>query len=311
MRMCDACFRFLVLRKPICVRCAHERRTRARRNVSLWVFVAVVSAVGGWLLARRDEYLVVALCSGAIGCVVGLLMAIHVLRRQDPGDGISHRSASDEWDPVDPSRRDKTRARYRRLVAHLAPTISGRATALITLATMALTAAAFPLVLNQPRWVEFEWTLLAWWTMAAFSLSALLYRGHEIEDDHFFQTPSGLGRDTLDGANQLGGCDPVVFDFADGCEGIVGVAVAALALVFTLLAALFAAWLLVELVIPIVFLTFYVTTLAAIRRAARDRHDCEGNVPRSLRWALTWATLYIAPIATLVWLLHRTLPAGH
>lgn len=63
--------------------------------------------------------------------------------------------------------------------------------------------------------------------------------------------------------------------------------------------ALLLGWLVVEFVVPAVVLGCYLLLLAALRRAARDRHDCQGRLGRSALWGLFWATLYTLPL----WLL--------
>jgi hypothetical protein len=45
-----------------------------------------------------------------------------------------------------------------------------------------------------------------------------------------------------------------------------------------------------------------------LARVANDRHGCEGDVPRALAWGGLWAAVYTAPIAGVVWVLHRLLP---
>ncbi|MBK9001348.1 MAG: hypothetical protein IPM35_36980 [Myxococcales bacterium] len=52
-----------------------------------------------------------------------------------------------------------------------------------------------------------------------------------------------------------------------------------------------------ELVVPVLSFVFYYFVVKDIGRAARDRHDCEGNLGRSLVWGISWATLYVAPPA--------------
>jgi hypothetical protein len=311
-RMCDACFRFLVLLKPICVRCAHERHTRARRRVSLGVFVPLTCFATAWILWQKNAFDSdhgIALLAIAFVCAaLGSWLAIAASSGTGAADEISRRLRNDEWVSGEPSRSEIRRARLRMIADAFSPTLSGRTTAMVTLATMALTAAGFPWLLNQPRWVEVELTLLAWWAGAALALWALLFRGYRIDDDHYFHAPNRIGADAVEGmSDSTGGCD---FGF-DGCEVVTTPLSALFAAAFLVLAAILVAWVVVELIIPIVFLAFYVTTLAAIRRASRDRHDCAGDPGRSLRWALTWATLYIAPIAVLVWLLHRALPLAH
>jgi hypothetical protein len=71
-----------------------------------------------------------------------------------------------------------------------------------------------------------------------------------------------------------------------------------------LVAAAFAAWVLVELLLPALFLGVYYFTLKAVGRVARDRHDCQGNLARSVGWGSLWAALYVFPVGLLVWGVH-------
>mgnify|MGYP007037395642 FL=1 len=77
-----------------------------------------------------------------------------------------------------------------------------------------------------------------------------------------------------------------------------------LALAIVLSLALGAAWVLVELALPLVFFLMYWLFMRAIGRVANDRHGCEGSLARSLGWGLGWATVYVAPIALVTWALH-------
>ena len=56
-----------------------------------------------------------------------------------------------------------------------------------------------------------------------------------------------------------------------------------------LAAAFGAAWVAVELAMPVVFLVMYWAFMRAIGRVANDWHDCEGSLGKSLGWGALWA----------------------
>jgi hypothetical protein len=72
-----------------------------------------------------------------------------------------------------------------------------------------------------------------------------------------------------------------------------------------LCAALGAAWVFVELAMPLAFALMYSLLMRAIRRAASDRRGCAGDALRSLGWAAVWASIYVVPIAVLTWGVHE------
>jgi len=279
----------------------------------LGVFVAITCLGGaGYLwrtrdLSQTDHYFLMAFA--AVCAAVGVWLGFRASPVIAPAEEIERRDATAEWKQGQATTREIRQARLRRVAATFVPTLSGRATALAALGAMTLTAGLFPWLFHQARWIEVELVLLAWWTLGGLALTVLLHRGYQLEDDHFFHAPSRVGADAIEGmtTDPTCGCDVGL----DGCDALTALGAVVLATLFVALTALTVAWLVVELIVPVVFIVFYATTLAAIQRAARDRHDCDGNLLRSLRWAFTWATIYIAPIATLVWLLHRTLPASH
>jgi hypothetical protein len=41
-----------------------------------------------------------------------------------------------------------------------------------------------------------------------------------------------------------------------------------------------------------------------LAKVANDEHGCEGNLLKASAWGALWATVYIAPLAGLVWLVH-------
>ena len=300
--MCDACFRFVVSGDPACVRCAHELRTRARRQKSFAISVALVALGAGALLWRRGEdWHVWAL--GGVGALAGVMLSgvlFTRLSRRAPPPEVARRTDELPRGDVAVSAAAIRAARRRRLAALLTPSLSGRSTALFVLAAMAFAAIAFPVALRLPRWLELEVVLGAWWSIGFALLSTVLYRGYRLEDDHFFHAPGmdGQTRDAFKGFDPSGGCDPG--GFAGGCDDIAGGFIALAALVVFLFAILVVAWLVVELAIPLAFVAFYVLAVAAIRRAARDNHACRDRLGRSLLWGATWSTLYFAPLAAIV-----------
>jgi hypothetical protein len=96
----------------------------------------------------------------------------------------------------------------------------------------------------------------------------------------------------LDGCLEVGGCVP-----ADGCVGLfVGLALMA--------AALAAAWLVIEVVTPVLFLFLYWLIMKSVARVANDQHGCEGDLARSIGWGGMWATAYTVPLLLIVWAIH-------
>lgn len=183
--------------------------------------------------------------------------------------------------------------------------LSGRSTALVMAAAFAASAVALPLGLGLPRWVEIELVLASWWLGVVVLTTFLLYRRLRLVEDHRLaigalsaqlseQKPSATGAEKK----------PRWWESASGCdlgasscgEGLVVVAVLGVALL--------AAWALVELVLPVLFFVFYYFVVKAIGRVARDRHECEGKLLRSLSWGAAWSTLYAVPPALVTWLVH-------
>ena len=60
------------------------------------------------------------------------------------------------------------------------------------------------------------------------------------------------------------------------------------------------AWLLAAFVLPLLFTAAYYLVSRGLRRVANDTHDCQGDLLRSLGWAVAWATLYTLPLALVV-----------
>jgi hypothetical protein len=63
-------------------------------------------------------------------------------------------------------------------------------------------------------------------------------------------------------------------------------------------------WFLIEIAIPVVFFLLYLTVRGMLAHVINDRHRCRGRLGRALAWGLVWATVYTAPLAGMVWLVH-------
>ncbi|MEZ4410316.1 MAG: hypothetical protein R3A52_28125 [Polyangiales bacterium] len=319
--MCDECWRFRVNERPGCARCAYEATTRRARRMSLAVYLAGASVAGLIVADRRYALWTTHPAEVLVGAgVAALLTAAIALSGVGTDPSVERREADEPAPEPSPVAAPAYRASARRVLLAAAPKVSGRATALVMLACFAAAAVLLPASLRLPRWVEAEAVLLAWWAIVGVTLTALLYRGFRLRDDVVYFTPwnrppadrdnPGVGNklgDALSGCGS-GGCDPGCGDIggcgASGCgelgEGLlVGAAVlVALAVAFG------AAWVLVEVALPLVFFLMFALFMRAIGRVANDRHGCEGSLPRALGWGLGWATVYVAPVALATWALH-------
>jgi hypothetical protein len=143
-----------------------------------------------------------------------------------------------------------------------------------------------------------------WWLAWALVLAWLLYTGRSVTDDHAMPPPRP--RRLLDWLEHVG------LDGGGGelsAEGCLESVVQGLFLLVAVILLALAAWLLVELAVPAVALVLYVVIRGMLAHVANDRHGCEGDLGRAIGWGGLWATVYTAPVALLVWVLHRLLPA--
>jgi hypothetical protein len=289
--MCDRCSTHAQGVEPWCRVCATELATRpARRWAQLLTFLLIVS--GAALLASRsqsfrDETLIIVLCVvWALGVAAWLLLRAvrhgeHVtLAPRGPDDTVHDASQA----------RHRFRARLR--VATMRPRVSGTAVVVLVLASLGVCALLFPVSLRLPRWVETEIVLGAWWIVLASALAFLLHRGLRITDDYRFSlaAPKQSTSPELDARIEkilTWSCvaDPV------GC-GVFAVV------------AFVAAWFVAELVLPLVFTLTYLLLYRALASVANDPHACQGNGRRSLAWGTGWATVYVVPLAVIVWWVH-------
>ena len=305
--LCETCFRSTVDGEPWCEACIADLMTAARGRWPLAITLLAVSVAGtiaGWRHETRDggePTLGLWVCIG-IGALA--LSAALVLQKpeRDAGRKIEKRDADDELyreiDGVEdsvPPVGNPYRTRLRRVVRALAPPLSGRATAVVMALSLALPAIAVPLSLGLPRWLELEIVLGSWWLIWAGALGVLLYRGFRLSDDYVLRAPRPpwVGKEW--NAVSVGCADAGCSALAAEVTVIVLVAAAALALAFG------AVWLLVELVVPIVFFLTYLVLRGSLARVANDEHDCEGSASRALGWGALWASVYVAPLALVVW----------
>ena len=305
--LCDECYRFRVDAQPMCARCAYEHSTRATRRVSLAVSFLFITGAAGLFAERRFGVWETSPFEVVVGVVAALGIAAAVaLSGRGARVVVEHRDPDEPIAEPMPERAGSIyRASARQVLMAAAPRVSARATALVMLAAFAGSAVMLPASMRLPRWIETELVLSLWWIIVVAALTTLLYRGFRLRDDYVYFTPwsrppAVKGDDPAPAkggcggwADGLGGCG------ADG-EGLL----AMLALAIVLGLALGAAWVLVELALPLVFFLMYWLFMRAIGRVANDRHGCEGSLARSLGWGLGWATVYVAPIAAVTWALH-------
>ena len=201
-------------------------------------------------------------------------------------------------DDKTPDRSNDTWVRRVRL-----PVVSGKATAAVIVACLAVAALiVFPLTtyFQFPTWVRVEIFLGVWWVVWVMALWRLLYLGRRLSDDHTMARPrdwvSWMFGKGGGGSNWGGGWATSPAD-VEGCAWVIA---AILAFVLVVLAL----WFLIEIAIPAIAFLLYFLVRGMLARVANDDHGCKDNLPRALVWAAAWATVYLAPVAFLVWLGH-------
>ena len=307
---------------PSCTRCAYEASTRPQRRVSLAVsFLGFAGAMAFWAVRRHDAWTAhpALLVAGVLVALVvsGLLLAS---ARDPQGRIVASRDPDDEA-PIEAAYEGGAhpyRARARRVLLAVSPRVSGKLTALVVGASLLASAVLLPASVRLPRWIEAEVVLTLWWLIVAATLVVLLYRGFRLQDDLVYfapwdrpgppaavagKTPHVPARTSGRGMSWADGCVP---DVGDGCGAIDGEGCVGAVLVLVLLGvALGAAWVLVELAMPLALFVIYALLMRAIRRAASDRRGCAGRLGPSLAWGVVWATVYVVPLAVLTWALHE------
>jgi hypothetical protein len=164
------------------------------------------------------------------------------------------------------------------------------------LAALVFTGAAIPFAVHLPRWIEVELVIGLWWAMWSVVLAVVAYRGAQVDDDH---VPGGgpiVDMSPSDAPLKPkwswleGLADP------EGCLILLVVGVAILG-----------AWLVVELVVPAVFLLAYRGVMLALAKA--HAANSRGDALRSTLSGVSWAALHTAPLAVLVAIVHALFTA--
>lgn len=301
--LCDDCWTHSAHGHPWCLACASEASTRAWRRWS-WAVTFLGLAAGVTTVTWRSGVLphphALAALGGVSALGVGAYLGYRASREQNKA-GLALRTPDDP--PETRHAAHPYRARLRQVGMRVVPRVSGKVTTLLMMVSLGLCAVLFPTMLHLPRWVEAEVVLGSWWAAVGLTLATLLYRGVRVADDFRLRlgwsvrgdAPSSRGSSSSSGSGwsaiDLGGD-------AEGCLVVLGVA-----LVLGLLAGV--SFVMAEVMLPLVFAGSYWVMNRAIARVANDRHDCEGDLGRSLRWGLTWSAAYVGPLAVLAWALRR------
>lgn len=197
--------------------------------------------------------------------------------------------------------------RRRKLIESIRlPQVSGKASALWLIGCFALTALLVPMTVRLPLWIDFEIVVAVWWCVWAGILSRMLYLGWRISDDHrlgqslaWFSSGERGGRSRSSGG-WLSWLDVPTFDL-EGCAWVLAIG-AALFIAASLI------WFVVEIALPVVAFLLYCVVRGMLAKVLNDEHGCRGNFARALGYGLLWATIYTAPLAGVIWLIHRIHP---
>jgi hypothetical protein len=301
--------------RPWCEACLSdlERSSRDRWPLAItFLALSVTVVVAGWRAeARRGGEASAEIWIGVLAGAV-IIAGVIALRGRRRAHGRMVRFRRDDEIPLlRPEDRGghPYQAGLRRMARIVAPPLSGRAAALVMGLCLGVTAAAIPMAMDLPRWIEYELALGTWWLLWTVALTTLLYRGWRLSDDLVLRAPrlpfsnpgdrtaGAAAKSTSEGGFRAQGCGNV------GCCDVGGCA-EAIAVVLILAVIAVASWVLVELVIPAIFFAAYVLVRGALARVANDEHGCEGDVVKSMGWGTLWATVYVLPLAALVWLVH-------
>lgn len=192
------------------------------------------------------------------------------------------------------------------------PAVSGKVSVLWLVVCFVLSAVLAPMVLRLPRWIEFEIVVGLWWGVWLITLTWLLFQGWHVSDDHawtprrsFFssgqkQKKEGERSNASSESSRSSWMDIFDawdFDFGEGCGSVLA-AIAAILFLFL------AAWFLIEFGLPGLAFVLYFCVRGMLARVVNSGGFCRGNLPLALMIAGAWATLYTAPVALAVWLIH-------
>jgi hypothetical protein len=185
------------------------------------------------------------------------------------------------------------------------PLVSGKGSALVLFLCFLGAAAGVLLAgftLHLPAWIDVEIMLALWWVVWIVALARLLFRGERVSHDFNYGGPRGWFRAPRQSADWNWG-GPVFVDL-EGCAGIIGMILAVIAIIAT-------AWLLIEVVIPVLAVLLYGLIRGMLAHVANDDHRCAGNFGLAMLWGTLWATLYTAPLALLTLVVHFMVTKPH
>jgi hypothetical protein len=181
------------------------------------------------------------------------------------------------------------------------PVVSGKASAAVLVVCLILTALIIiPLAgyFQLPPWIRVELLLAVWWLIWIMALTRLLYTGRRVSDDHTLGAPrSWFGNFFKNSGSSSGWGGIDIVPDVEGCAIVLGI-------IFAIIVAVIGFWFLIEIAIPGIAFLLYLLVRGMLARVANDDHGCQGRLVRSLIWGCLWATVYMAPLALLVWLSH-------
>jgi hypothetical protein len=311
--MCAECFKWTINHKPCCEPCAFEKNTERTRALSFAISffgVGLTVLIGLWIKfnktpASEDSLLVYLIIGGLVFLGISGWLFLKVgdtsnhllepanLEREEELLPPPEEAEKPNADPY----RVPAKVVLRRMATRSIPYASGFATTMILVVSFALVALLLPLSLQLPKWLEAEVVLFVWWMLLTSTLTTLLYLGWRLKDDLTYSAPwnkpsKASGGSSGSSGGSLGDIGSIGGD-GEGCAVIIVVIVAGVLL-------LGAAWLISELVLPLVLFLAHWLTMKALGRVANDKHQCQGSLMRSLGYGALWGLLYMAPIALVV-----------
>ncbi len=247
--------------RPACVPCAYVASShRSRRLALAFAFLTLAAGSAPLVALRWQLWPDFKISLGVFALVVLLVFAFLLHSASEPSRPVQpqgEHEAADDGHAMDGAEHP-LRGRGRRVVSALSPKLSGTTAAVVAGLAFALTAVLLPHALAPPRWLEIEAILAAWWALSTLAFAALLHRGFHLVDDWVYFAPWNRPREGKGSASGCGdGCSGADFPGGDGEGCLIAVVIAVLALL------LFgAAWLLVEIAGPLLFLPIYLLVTA-------------------------------------------------
>jgi hypothetical protein len=187
------------------------------------------------------------------------------------------------------------------------PLVSGATSAVVLFACLLIAGGIVYLAgagMHLQPWIRFELVMVVWWLIWAAALARVLYQGVRVSDDMVQHRPRswfGGGQRKRSGSGRwydwlaIGDLGPV--GEIEGCAWAIAIVLAVVVIVLL-------AWLLVEVIVPLLAFLFYAMIRGMLARVANDDHGCTGRWQRAALWGGLWATVYTAPLALLVWVIH-------